>query len=461
MKNVKCFFILMLLSAQFVFAEALINYPPVKDITLPNGLRMLLIEKHEQQTISYRILVKAARADQPLGKEGIADLTSQLLQEGTSTKTSDQIADEIAAIGSQLSISPMPGYTIFGLDVLTEYSQTGLDILAEIILNPSFPSQGFKRVKNEMLNKVDMDLTDNDIIAFNHGRSLLLSCGNPLGRSNTKKSVQSISLKDVRNFYQNHFLPNNSILLVIGDFSNNQMLSQIKERFGSWKQGEVPNRVQTNPDFSKEGRIRIVDKPGMTQAVIYMNQWAPTSKSAYYYDYLIANYILGGGDFSSRLTNAVRSKGGMTYSIGSFCNIHSSYGVLNISTSTRNQELFNAYNMIKAEIEKLDANGIISDELQQAQEYISGSIPLQLEAPPQIANKILNSFMQSFSIDDLSKEVINFNNVTIDGVNSVIKKYMQTEMLNVVIVCDVKKVESQLKQIGNYEKINYKNSPCK
>jgi len=446
-----------------VFASdgQLIKYPPVKDITLPNGLRVMLIEQHQQQTISYRLLVRTGRADEPIGREGIASLTADILQEGTVTKTSDQIADEIAGIGSSLSVSQYPAYVVFGMDVIKQYSQNGLELFSDIIINPSFSSQGFKRIKNKMLNDVDLDQTDNDTIAFNNGRNVLFGSENPLGRTNTRKSVQAVTLNDVQDFYRNHYCPNNSILLVIGDFADGQMLMDLTMKFGHWQPTEIAHRFQTSPDFSKKGRIRIVDKPGMTQAIFYLNQWATESTDSNYYSYLVANYVLGGSDFSSRLVKAVRAKGGMTYHIGSRCDIHSDYGVLSISTSTRNQELLNAYNVIRQEMEKLINTGITEEELQKAKDYISGSIPLQLESPAQVAGKILNAIMQGFTIEDLSKEVAGFNSVTVDDVNRVIKEYMRPERLNVVIVCDVKKVESQLTQIGEYEKTNYKDSPCK
>ncbi|OQA02481.1 MAG: Peptidase M16 inactive domain protein [Planctomycetes bacterium ADurb.Bin401] len=463
MKIIKCALIAVIFSfSVFACAEQqIINYPPVKDITLPNGLRVMLIEQNQQETISYRMLVNAARADQPIGREGIADFTASMLQEGTATRTSGQIADDIAAIGSGLSVSPQPKFVIIGMDLLSEFSGRGLDIFSDILLHPSFPSDGYNRIKKDMLNSVQINLTDNDTIAFNHGRCVLFEKGNPLGRTNTKKSIESLKIKDIRKFYETYYRPNNSIMLVIGNFETGQMLQEITARFGSWQRAEIPARFETKPDFHAKGKIRVVDKPGMTQAVIYLNQWSPDSTSSRYYDYQLANYVLGGGNFSSRLTYAVRSKGGMTYHIGSFTNIHSNYGVLNITTSTRNQELYNAYKLILSEIQNLSDKGVSEDELQKAQNYISGAIPLQLESPGQVADKILTSIMRDFTINDLSKEVINYNKVTVADVNSVMREYLKAETFNTVVVCDFDKVKPQLDQIGAYEIVNYKADPCK
>ncbi|MCE5340518.1 MAG: insulinase family protein [Planctomycetaceae bacterium] len=463
MKKIILVLIVCLAGVYSVYAGAAekLVYPSMQDENLPNGLRVILIEHHEQKTISYRMLVKAGKADEPIGKEGVAGFTSRVLQEGTLMKNADRIADEIAGIGSSFSISSQTDYVIFGMDVLDQYSQQGLDLFSDVILTPSFSAEGVKRVKKEMLNSVYFNQTDNATIAFNHGRALLFGCSNPLGRSNSKKSVQSISAKDIRKFYESHYSPGNSILLVIGDFSNDEMMRKLNGKFAGWKSSKVAEKMQTKPDYGKAGRILVVDKPRMTQAVIYMNQWALVSDDENYYDYILANYVLGGGGFSSRLMNAVRANGGMAYHISSRSDIHSNYGVLSIFTATRNEKLYDAYEMTKSEIEKLNDKGVSEEELQKAKDYVTGSIPLQLESPGQIANKILNAIMQGFTVEDLSNEVINYNNVTAENVDNVIKKYMQTQKLNVVIVCDVKKVKEQLKQIGEYEQTGYNDIPCK
>lgn len=452
--------ILILISYGYCQEEKLIKYPAMKDMYLSNGLRVILIEYHEEKTVSYRMLVKVGKADEPKGKEGIASFTANVLQEGTTTKKGDQIEDEIAAIGSSLSISEQPSYVIFGMDVIGEFGQKGLELFSDVMLNPTFPDEGMKRVKNEMINNINLEKADNDAIAFNYGRALLFGCGNPLGRTNTESSIRSISAKDSRGFYQKYYGPANSILLVIGDFSNEQMLEQLNEKLGKWKGTKQAQHRETKSDYEKASRLMVVNKPRMTQAVIYLNQWGIVSGSPDYYEYEVANYILGGGNFSSRLMSAVRAKGGKTYHISSRADIHSDYGVFNIFTFTRNEELDNMLKMIKTEIEKLNNDGISEDELKKAKEYISGAVPLHLESPTQIANKILDGIMQGFTVEDLSKEVINYNKVTVEGVNKTIRKYIKHEKLNTVIVCDAKDVKQQLSKIGKYEKANANKAPC-
>ena len=434
----------------------LIKYPDIRDVTLKNGLRVILIEHNEQPTISWQLFVKAGEIDDPLSKQGLAEVTADLLREGTLSRTSDEIADDIAQLGARLNIAALPLHTSVQFDVLKHYSEKGFDIFADIILDPAFPSKEYKRVKKDLINSVKLDLTDNYRIAFNHGRFLLFGPEHPLGRVKTEKSLNKLSLKDVRLFYDEYFRPNNSILLVIGDFSKEEMLPLIKEKFGNWRKTKIGRRVHTNMDFQKKGVFRVVDKPEMTQAVIHLRQWAIHSGDPDYYEYKLMNYVLGSSGFSSRLTKAVRAEGGKTYAIWSSYINNFDFGVLAITTSTRNDEVFNTYELIRSELKKFIDEGISQDELDKAKTYMTGAIPLQLESPGMIANKILTGIMNGLSIDDLSKEVINYNSVTVEDVNRVIRKYLLPESLNIVIVGDVDELGPQLQKIDPYEKVDYK-----
>lgn len=452
------FLVIWLILAGYVYADSadIIEFPDRTDITLENGLRVILIEHHEQPTISYRLLVKAGVIDNPLGKEGLAEVTGALLKAGTSSRTQDEIVDATALIGSAINISTRSHYTSVGLDVLKRYSEIGFEIFTDVILDPVFPSREFKRVRKGYINYVKLELTNNNKIAFNHSNFLLFGPKHPLGCVKTEKSLRGLNGKDVRTFYRRFFRPNNSILLVIGDFLQQDMLDRIKNEFGQWEKAGVVERIQTKVDFSKSGSIRVVDKPKMTQAVIHLKQWGINSKHEDYYAYQLMNYILGGGGFSARLMEAVRFKGGKTYGIRSSYVSNFDYGVLSIATSTRNEQFLNTYQLIQSELKKLIDGGITAEELSKAKAYKTGSIPLQLEAPGMIADKVLKAIVNGITIDDLSKEIVYYKRVKVEDVNRVIKEYLHPEKMNIVIVGDVKKLKGQLEKIGHYKKVYYK-----
>lgn len=459
MKNIKyACLVLSLVIAGYVYAdpENTVDFSDRTDVTLENGLRVILLEHHEQPTISFRLVVNAGSIDDPLNKRGLAGLTGQLLRTGTSSRTQEQIIENIALIGSTIAVSTKSHYTSVSLDILKRYSDIGFDVFTDIILDPVFPPEEIKHIRKEHINYTKVLFTDNHRIAVNHGNFLLFGSEHPVGRIITEKSLKSINRKNIIEFYQNFFHPNNSILLVVGDFAQEDMLKKVKDKFSKWQKSDLAKRIETKKDFSKSGNFTVVDKPKMTQALIHLNQWAIESHRDDYFAYQLMNYILGGGGFSSRLMDAVRAKGGKTYAIWSRYNAHPDYGVLSLTTSTRNDQLENTHELIRSVLKKLVDEGITPEELSRAKAYKTGAIPLNMESPSMIANKMINAISKGYTIDDLSKEIDYYNRVTVEDVNRTVREYLLPEKMNIVIVADEKKIREQLKKIGNYEKVYYK-----
>jgi zinc protease len=263
----------------------------------------------------------------------------------------------------------------------------------------------------------------------------------------------------VKAFYQKHIHPNNAVLLVMGDFKVEDMMTQIQERFGSWERGDLDPDPSTPVTFTAKGKIRVVHKPDATQAFIHLNHWARPCDHPDFYAYRLMNYILGGGGFTSRLMQSVRSQEGKTYGIRSTYTANTDYGTLTIQTATRNQEFLSTYQLIRSVLSDLVEQGITPAELHKAQAYYAGAIPLQLETPDTIAQKVLTGALNGFTLEDLSQEVNRLKRVQVSDVNRVIKQYLNPDTFNVVIVGNAKALTEQLKQIGPYERVHYRSNP--
>lgn len=438
-----------------------IDFSDRTDVTLQNSLRVILLQHNEQPTISYILAVNTGSIDDPLNKRGLAELTGQLLKTGTSSRSQQQIVENIALIGNTIGVSIKSHYTSVGLDVLKRYSGIGFEIFSDIILDPVFSPEEIKHTKKEYINYAKMQFTNNHGIAANHGNYLLFGSEHPFGRMKTEKSIKSITRKDIKEFYQNFYHPNNSMLVVVGDFEPQDMLKTIKAKFANWQTADIAKRIETKMDFSKTGDFRVVDKPKMTQALIHLNQWAIESPREDYFAYQLMNDILGGGGFSSKLMDAVRAKSGKTYAIWSRYGANPDYGVLSITTSTRNDQLENTHELIRSVLKKLADEGITSEELSRAKAYKTGAIPLNMESPAMIAKKIIEAIVKGYTVEDLPKEIDYYNRVTIEDVNHVIREYLHPEKMNVVIVGDVRSIKRQLEKIGYYQKVHYKSNLAK
>jgi len=327
------------------------------------------------------------------------------------------------------------------------------------LLNPSFPGRELKRVKRDITNNLKLEQTYAQSIAAKHLRLLLFGPDHALGRASTVSSIKRLGISHVKGFYAKHMRPNNATLLVIGDFDSESMIAQIQDRFGPWERGDLEPDIPTPSTFTGQGKIRVVHKPGATQAFVHLNNWALPCDHPDFYAYRLMNYILGGGDFSSRLMQSVRSQGGKTYGIRSTYMSSTDYGILDIQTATRTHEFLSTYRLILSELERMVEQGVSATELKKAQAYYAGSIPLQLETPDAIAQKLLIGVLNGFTMNDLSQEVVRLKRVQVSDVNRVIKTYIKPESFNVVIVGDARALAEQLRPIGQYERVHYKSQP--
>lgn len=440
-----------------VRAEAgLIHYPSVVEQTLNNGLRVMLIEDYEQPTASFHILIKAGRIDNPLKQPGLAGLTGLMLREGTTSRSSEEVTEQLAQMGARFSVTSRARYTTLKLGVLTQYTQPGLSLFADMLLNPSFPGRELKRVKRDIANNLKLEQTYAQAIASKHLRFLLFGPDHALGRASTEGMIKRLRIPHVRDFYEKHVRPQNAFLLVIGDFESENMMVQVQERFGSWEQVDLEADKTPFSTFTGKGKIRVVHKPKATQAFIHLNHWALPCDHPDFYAYRLMNYILGGGDFSSRLMQSVRSQGGKTYGIRSTYTSNSDYGVLDIQTATRNHAFLSTYQLVRSVFRDLGEQGVTPAELDKAKAYYAGAIPLQLETPDAIAQKVLTSALNGFSMNDLTQEVVRLMRVQVSDVNRVLKQYLNPESCNVVVVGDTKELAEQLSQIRQYERVHYR-----
>ena len=438
--------------------EGLVNYPGIVDRTLDNGLRVMLIEHHEQPTTSFHILIKAGRIDNPLNRPGLAGLTTLLLREGTMSRSSEQVTEQLAQMGAQFSVTSPARYKILKLGVLNQYAQPGLALFADMLLNPSFPGRELKRVKRDIINNLKLEQTYAQSIAVKHLRFLLFGPDHVLGRASTEGSIRRMRSSHVKAFYQKHVRPNNAMLLVIGDFESESMMARVQDRFGSWERADLDSDISTPSTFTGKGQIRVVHKPDATQAFIHLNHWALPCNHSDFYAYRLMNYILGGGGFSSRLMQSVRSQGGKTYGIRSTYSSNTDFGTINIQTATRSHECLSTYQLIQSVFRDLIENGITATELSKAQAYYAGSIPLQLETPDTIAHKVLTGALNGFTLEELPLEVSRLTQVEVSDVKRVIRTCLNPQSFNLVIVGNTKELADQLKQIGPFEKVHYQAS---
>jgi zinc protease len=441
--------------ASFAQSEE-IKLPPIKKTNLDNGLNLIVIEHHELPVVAFRMIIKSGSACDPADKAGLADLTAGLLRKGTQTRTATQIAEEIDFVGGSLGAGSGLDATYATCQVLTKHLDVGLELLADVILNPTFTDDEIERLRKQTLNSIKQQKIDPGTVAEKKFREFLFG-DHPYGRPSegTEESIMTITREDIVNFHKMHFVPNNVILAVVGDVNTEDAIKKVKAKFSQWAAAEILTSSMAQAPPIEGSQIRLVDKPDLTQTYIKLGHLGIERKNPDYFAVRVMNFILGGGDFSSRLMDQVRSKRGLTYGIDSDFDSDKQQGAFVVGTFTNNDSTAAAISAIINEIVKIRTDGVTDKELEDTKSFYNGYFPLQFETPSQIATQILNVEFYDLGESYLRDYRKNISAVTKDDVLRVAQKYLDPKNLKLVVVSKAQDVKTSLEPMGKVEVVSF------
>jgi zinc protease len=411
-----------------------LKLPPYKKVKLKNGMTILLMEQHEVPLVSFSFIVKAGSVADPSGKEGLAALTAGLLRKGARARTADQISAELDFIGGQISSNAGADYTIGRAEFVKKDINKGLDLLADVMLNPSFPQD---EVTKLIKQSVDGIISTKDQVEGVIGLyfNAYLYGKHPYGRpaNGDEKSLASITRDDVLKFYQTYYTPSNVILAAAGDFDSAEMEKLLLEKFGPWPAKNPPaiNLPEAAPQQGR--RLLLVDKPDSTQTYYQIGNLGIARDNP---DRIYINVLntLFGGRFTSMLNDGLRVSSGLTYGARSSFEQRKSRGPFFISTFTSNENTEKAVDMTLDILKQLREKGITEEDLKSAKNYIKGQFPPQIETNDQLAGLIAQ--LEFFGLDerDINEYYAKIDAMTLADAQRVIKQYFPLENLVFVLI---------------------------
>jgi zinc protease len=447
--------VLTFLLSTAVLAGDEIKLPPMRSKTLSNGLEILIIEHHELPVVAFRLILKTGTAYDPKGQAGLANLTADLLRKGTDTHTATEIAETIDFVGGSLGAGADRDMTYVTCKVLTKYFDTGLDLLADVILNPAFEQQEIDRLKSQTTSSIIQQKDDpNVVVGWEFNRQLFGEhpfAAPPVG---TVKSLDSIGRDDIIRFHKEFYRPNNTILCVVGDVRPKEVFKKVEKKLSNWKRGRVPELSFPPPPPLSGYRIVLVDKPDLTQSNIKFGHLGVDRSNPDYFPLVLMNYILG-GSFVSRLNNVVRVEKGLTYGIWSQFEMNKEPGAFVVTTFTRNDSTLNAIKASLVELRRIQEEGVTEEELKEAKAFYRGYFPLRFETPEQIATRILETKIYGLGKNYLQDYVKNIDNVAIEEVDRVAKRYLGPDNLVFVVVSKADEVKADLEKLATVQVVPY------
>jgi len=428
--------------------------PKPRERTLANGLRVVVIERHSLPIITLRLVAKAGAEADPPNLAGTAQLVATLLDEGTTSRTSLQIAAAVDQTGGVIDTGADWDQSYVGLSVLADHAGMAFDLVADMSTRPEFDPAEVERVRKQLLSSLEILYRDPSYLAdavFNQA----IFAGTPYNHpaEGTPESLRRITRADLRRFHQRNYRPGNSILAVVGDIVPADAFGRAEESFESWKTeaGSAPTStppLENNAQFSSlSRRVIVIDKPDAVQTEIRIGNHGIRRDSPDYDALTMANQILG-GPATNRLFHSLRSQHGLTYGASSDLVCHQTVGSWVAKTSTRTSETLKAINLTLEEMKRLQDHVPTDAELDTTRTYLTGHTALEFETSEDIATQALQLMVHNLPLDYWNNFPASIENVSRQEVGERTRQYLDPDHALIVLVGDAGSFEKDLKKLG-------------
>lgn len=397
--------------------------------TLPNGLKVMVVENHKLQRVSFSLNIDNTPYAEGT-KKGVADLTSSLIGNGSVKISKDAFNEEIDFLGADLNFysSGASGSS------LSKYSGRILELMAEGALNPKFTQEEFDKEKDKLIEGLKTQEKSVAAVAGRVQNVLAFGKSHPSGEFLSEETIKNVTLADVENNYHTNFVPENAYLIIIGDVKFKDTKKAVEKLFGSWAKATAPSLSYTDPVNVQYSQINFVDMPNAVQSEIALQNTVNLKMNDKdYFATIVANQILG-GDFNSYLNMNLREAHGWTYGARSSIGGSKYVSTFRASTQVRNAVTDSAVVEFFKEIKKIRTEKVTDEMLANVKAGYVGKFVMQIEKPQTVAGYALRIKTQGLPEDFYENYIKNINAVTADDVLAVANKYFLEDNIRVVIV---------------------------
>ena len=424
-----------------------LSLPVPKSFKLANGLTVVHNERRGLPIVAMSLVLKAGTGANPLDKPGLAGFTADMLDEGTANRSSTQLADDIAQLGTTLESASTADASQVSVTVLKKNVAAALDILADVTLRPSFPQEEIERRKASRLASLVQIREDPNALVERITAAVVYGDRHPFGYLNvgTEDSVRATTRRDLQDFWQRHFVPANAALVVVGDIGAAELEDLAGKTFGGW-QARTGAAIAAAQPSTAATRVVIVDKPDAPQTALRVAKLGPTRLTPDYPQIAVTNAALG-GLFTSRLNNNLREDKGYTYGAASAFQMRRATGSFAVRTSVRTDVTGPALGEIFKEIRGMRAKPVDRAELARARDSQVRSLPGDFESGASAVASFRDIFVYGLGLDYFAKLPARLNAVTAAQMQQTARKYLAPESLVVIAVGDRKQIEPQVSKL--------------
>jgi len=426
-----------------------LNLPKITERKLSNGLTVILAPLPNVPKVTAILTFRSATTATDRERHpGIAPIAANVINEGTESRTSKQIKEELRSIGGSLGLGSDADATSMSGAALSEFSARLFDLMSDVVQHPAFPEGELKLAKDNTIQQIRSGRADAGFLVNERFQKAVFG-NHPYGFVvPDEKSINALTREDLRQFVSSYYVPNTSHLVVVGDIDPEKTFAEIQKAFGGWKTGTVPAADNPAPPTRDKRQIYFVNRPGSIQSAIYIGNVSIPRKDKDYFALRTANIIYG-GSFYSRLTRNIREAKGYTYSPFSSSNTQAYAGSFVAGAFVRNEVTGPTLLEILYELDRMRVLPVSDEELNAAKEYSTGNFSVELASQSGLAGRINSLYTYDLSksfIEDFRPKI---EALTPADIQRVAAKYFDTYRAAIVIVGDWDKVKDQVTPFGD------------
>jgi len=405
---------------------------------LPNGMVLLTAEQPALPIVTLSLLIRAGALYDPPEKPGVAHLTAAMLTQGTTGRTGPEISEAIEFVGGSLSAQAGRELLTVSLAVLRKDLDTGLDLLADVLLHPVFNPDDLARKKQEVIAEIRREREDPGTVSYQAWEALVYG-SHPYGRpvEGTEASVAAIDREELVRFHREYIRPDQAILAVAGDVRAADIRARLLARLGGWLPGGRSLPAPPPPAPLPQRRVVTIQR-NVSQASINLGHLGITRDNPDFYAVQVMNYLLGGG-FGSYLVSAIREEKGWAYDVGCYFSAGKVAGDYNLRLQTRNETAQEAIEAALAQLRRIREQPVDAQALADAQAYLTGSFPLRLDTSRKLVQMMASIEYYGLGQDYLEAYPRHINRVTAADVQRVAQRYLDPERYALAVVADLTK----------------------
>lgn len=421
-----------------------ITIPTPREITLPNGLTVVVVEDNRLPLVSYRLAFRVGGAFDPPELPGLTDLLAGLLPEGTQSRTSREIAEEVARMGASLSAGANSDYTIVAASALSQFNDRILDLMADVVLHPSFPENEVELAKQNTKESLRQQRAQPSFLASEMVSRVMFGDHPYSVVAPTPDSIDRSSRDEFVRFHQSKFVPNSAVFIIVGDVRYDDVLRRLESLFSTWERGEELVTNFPAPPTRTKRTAYLVDRHGSAQSNIIIANGGITRTNPDYFPLLLMHTVLG-ANASSRLFMNLREEKGYTY--GAYTNLDArrTAGTFRATAEVRTPVTGDSLKEFFYELNRIRDERVSEKEISDAKSYLTGVFPIRLETQEGLTDQLVQIKMLRLPDDYLTLYRDRVQAVTLEEIQTVAQKYIKPDEAAVVVVGDGAAVLDQIR----------------